>query len=87
MAEDAVLCEPVCGAEFPDNREFNREFLIFGPFSTILVSKTRTNSAVCSKIPYATEQGIVLDLTGNYLERRGNFTEGSAKRRTALRSG
>ena len=72
------------GPNFPDNREFNREFLFFRPFSAILVSKTQANSVVCSKISYATEQGIVSDLTGNYLERTGNFREGSAKRRPAL---
>jgi hypothetical protein len=33
VAEDAVLVGPVSNPKFPENREFNREFFSFGPFS------------------------------------------------------
>jgi hypothetical protein len=33
VAEDAVLIAPVSNPQFPDNREFNREFFNFGAVS------------------------------------------------------
>jgi hypothetical protein len=49
---------------FSDNREINREFFDFGPFSAILAPNRRTNSVTCNKISYATEQGIILGEQG-----------------------
>ena len=54
------MVEPVSTIKFPANRENNREFLDFGPFSAILVSNRRANSMACKKIPYTTEQGLFL---------------------------
>jgi hypothetical protein len=50
--------DPSLHLQFPDNREFNREFFDFGPFSVILAPNRWANSMACGKIPYATEQGI-----------------------------
>jgi hypothetical protein len=47
---DAVLIGPVSNPKFPDNREINREFFKFGPFSAILAPKQGS---------FLTEQGIV----------------------------
>jgi hypothetical protein len=38
-------------SQFPANREFNREFFKFGPFSAILAPNQQANSNACSKIP------------------------------------
>src|SRR5215204_4474353 len=51
--------------KFPENREFNREFFNFGPFSAILATNRRGNPMACSKIPDAAEQGIFSPGTGN----------------------
>jgi len=40
-------------AEFPANRENNREFFNFGPFSAILASIRQATSMACSEILYA----------------------------------
>jgi len=77
VAEDAVLIGPVSKPEFPDNREFNREFFKFGPFAAILAPNRPANSIGCSIIPYATEQGIFCRLTGNFGNGTGNVGKGS----------
>src|SRR5215207_8372503 len=59
--------------KFPENREFNREFFNFGPFSAILATNRRGNPMACSKIPDAAEQGIFSPGTGNLAARSGNF--------------
>jgi site-specific DNA recombinase len=47
-----VAGEPVSASQFPlANREFNREFVKFGPFSAILAANHLANSNACSKIP------------------------------------
>ena len=51
VADEAVSGEPVSEARFPANREFNREFFKFVPFSAILAPNQRANSNSCSKIP------------------------------------
>jgi hypothetical protein len=65
-------------AKFPDNREFNREFFKFGPFSAILVYNRQANSIACRKIPYATEQGIIVAEQGNWTSDQ--FFEPCARR-------
>src|SRR5665647_2478741 len=40
------------------NREINREFRQIDPLCAISKADTQVNSKTCSKIPYATEQGI-----------------------------
>jgi hypothetical protein len=51
LADETVNGEPVSASGFPANREFNREFFKFGPFSAILASNQRANSNACIKIP------------------------------------
>src|ERR1700738_394702 len=48
LADETVNGEPVSASGFPANREFNREFFKFGPFSAILASNQRANSSACS---------------------------------------
>jgi len=57
--------------EFPDNREINREFFDFGPFSAILIPNRQVNSGGYNKIPYATEQGIFSAEQGIFLREQG----------------
>jgi hypothetical protein len=57
LAEHAVACEPVSTRQFPANREICR----IRPLSAILKTKTRAYSEACSEIPYATEQGNILE--------------------------
>ncbi|MGC2115536.1 MAG: hypothetical protein WA656_13510 [Pseudolabrys sp.] len=56
---DTVQVEPVSPAEFPANREKNREFRQIRPLCEILKANTRAISKAFSQIPYATEQGII----------------------------
>jgi hypothetical protein len=51
MADDVVLFEPVCGDEFPANREKNREMCDFKPFSGESVRKNICSSMGCERIP------------------------------------
>jgi hypothetical protein len=51
VADEPVSGEPVSASQFPANREFNREFFKFGPFSAILAPNQRANSNACGKIP------------------------------------
>ena len=56
---DAVDVEPVSVRRFPANREINSEFRQIRLLYEILKADTRANSEACSKIPHATEQGIL----------------------------
>jgi hypothetical protein len=71
MVADAVTVEPVSTPKFPANREINREFCRIRSLSAILKADTRANSEVCSEIPYATEQGIILVEQGIPAEEQG----------------
>ena len=82
MADEPVSGEPVSEARFPANREKNREFFDFGPFSRATVLKVVCNSGGYERIPYAAEQGnnsldlgIVFPGTGN------NYKAGPAETR------
>ena len=66
-----ILLQPVSNLNFPDNRENNREFLNFRPFSAILAPNRRARSAGYNKIPYATEQGINLTEQGRFRREQG----------------
>ena len=68
---DAVAFEPVSTLKFPANREINREFHQIPALGAILKADTRANSEACSKIPYATEQGIILKEQGNLALEQG----------------
>jgi hypothetical protein len=58
VVADAVAVKPVSTPKFPANREINREFCQIDPLCAISKADTQVNSKTCSKIPYATEQGI-----------------------------
>ena len=73
MADDAVPIGPVSNPEFPANREINREFCRFRRSAAILASSRQANSMTCNEIPYATEQGILGGITGNFFQGTGNF--------------
>ena len=68
---DAVTFEPVSTPKFPANREKNREFCRIRPLSAILKADTRASSETCSEIPYATEQGNILEEQGIPAEEQG----------------
>jgi hypothetical protein len=55
----------------PANREINREFHCIRPLGAILIADTRANSEACSEIPYATEQGIILEEQGILAREQG----------------
>jgi len=84
MADEPVSGEPVSEARFPANREKNREFFDFGPFSRATVLKVVCNSGGYERIPYAAEQGnnsldlgIVFPGTGNNYKAGPAETAGS----------
>jgi len=60
----AVQVEPVSIAEFPANREINRDIRQIGPREPISNPNTRAKLLTCGKIPYATEQAIILEEQG-----------------------
>jgi hypothetical protein len=51
-------------AEFPANREKNREFRRIRTLDAILNTDTKAISNACGEIPYATEQGIIFTEQG-----------------------
>src|SRR3974390_3145165 len=71
MVADAVAVEPVSASKFPANREINREFLGIDPLDTVWVADTSANSEGCGKIPYTTEQGIILKKQGFWTAPQG----------------
>jgi hypothetical protein len=64
MVAHAVQVEPVSIAEFPANREINRDIRQIGPREPISNPNTRAKLLTCGKIPYATEQAIILEEQG-----------------------
>jgi hypothetical protein len=54
------------------NREINREFCGFRASCADFAPSQRVNSVACSKIPYATEQGIFLKVSGKIFGVTGN---------------
>ena len=59
VVADAVAVEPVSAPKFPANREINREFCRIRSLCEILKVDMRANSKAFSRIPCATEQGII----------------------------
>ena len=78
VVADAVLVEPVSNAEFPANREINREFRQIRSLRCDFEADTRANSAACSEIPCATEQGIISKEQGICTQRTGNLNQPSS---------
>ena len=71
MVADAVRVEPVSTAKFPANREKNREFC---RIAVSVDSETVNNCAVAEipkRIPYSTEQGIILAEQGILARKQG----------------
>jgi hypothetical protein len=58
VVDDAVPFEPVWMAEFPDNREINREFWKFGAPGGFSGAEGISISDAYSRIPCEAEQGI-----------------------------
>ena len=71
LVADAVTYEPVSTPNFPANREINGVFHRIRALGAILKADMRANSEACSKIPYATEQGIILKEQGNLALEQG----------------
>src|SRR5262245_44553107 len=61
-------------AEFPANREINREFRKIRLLNPILNADTRANSEACNKIPYSTERGIFAKEQGICAREQGIWT-------------
>jgi hypothetical protein len=74
VVADAVHVEPVSNVEFPANREKNREFPRIRAPDAILIADARAISTACSKIPYATEQGIIFTEQGILTKEQGIWT-------------
>jgi hypothetical protein len=71
VVADAVVVEPVSTAEFPANREINREFCRNGTFRAISKANTRAISKAFSKILYSIEQGIISAEQGLLVQEQG----------------
>jgi hypothetical protein len=71
VVADAVLVEPVSTAKFPANREINREFCRIA----VLVASEAVNNGfvtgLSKRIPYTTEQGIILAEQGLLAREQG----------------
>src|SRR5262245_31300785 len=74
MADDAVSCELVSAANSLLTGKLT------GNFAEL------ANSKACSQIPYATEQGIFVAITGNFFAITGNLIERAAKALSCCRS-
>jgi hypothetical protein len=71
MVVDAVIAEPVSTPRFPANREKNREFCkiaLTGPPQT---AKNGVVTGLARRIPYSTEQGIILAEQGILAQEQG----------------
>ena len=73
----AVAVEPVSMAQFPANREINRDIPQIRPREMILNADTRAKSGTCGEIPYATKQGISSKEQGICTQRTGNLNQPS----------
>jgi len=70
LVAHAAAFEHVSPAEFPANREINREFGRIYPLDAILNVNPRGESEACSEIPYAREQGIIPPEQGILLQEQ-----------------
>ena len=73
VVADAVQVEPVSTAEFPANREKNREFCRNGMSGASATVNNGVVIGLSTRIPYSTEQGIILAEQGKLGARTGNF--------------
>jgi hypothetical protein len=54
----AVLTNRSARRQIPVDREKNREFFVFRAFRPKFIAKIGHTSAICGRIPYASESGI-----------------------------
>jgi hypothetical protein len=93
VVADAVVVEPVSAPKFPANREINREFFDFGLARGSEVAICPMIHWTWSKIPYSTEQGILLSqewatlLTRLGSARCSNFLRGYRGKMIAIKVG
>jgi RNase H-fold protein (predicted Holliday junction resolvase) len=76
LVADAVLVEPLSTPKFPANREKNREFR---NIAALGVPETTINSVVIGfpmRIPYSTEQEIILPEQGLLAKEQGILSAG-----------
>jgi hypothetical protein len=71
VVADAVCCEPVSVAKFPDNWENTGNFVDSALFRAFLIRISPRKPKACSWIPYASEQGIIPTPTGNLVLTTG----------------
>ena len=76
MAADAVLVEPVSTLLFPANREKNREFCKIAQFETPETANSAAVTWLPARIPYSSEQGIILVEQGTPTREQGFFPAG-----------
>jgi hypothetical protein len=77
MVAEAVVVEPVSSPVFPANREKNREFSKIAQFRA---PETANNAAVAwlpVRIPYSSEQGIILAEQGIVAPEPGFLSAGT----------
>ncbi|HTN72545.1 MAG TPA: hypothetical protein VMO00_15805 [Methylomirabilota bacterium] len=68
---DAVQVETVSTPKFPANREKNREFAENGVSAASVTVNNVVVAGLLTRIPYSTEQGIILAEQGILLREQG----------------
>ena len=71
VVADAVTVEPVSTAEFPANREKNREFCKIATSGAATTANNTVVTGLPVQIPYSTEQGIILAEHGILAQEQG----------------
>ena len=71
---DAVAIEPVSSPNSLLTGKGTGNFCRIRPCEAIFVRRQPANSMPCREIPYATEQGIIGAITGNFLARTGSLS-------------
>ena len=78
MVVDAVVVEPVSTLSFPANREKNREFSKIAAFGALETINNAVVTGLPVRIPYSTEQGIILAEHGILAREQGILSAGIA---------
>jgi hypothetical protein len=66
-----VTLSAKAGNQRHSHGEISREFCGIRLLGAVLKANTRANSEACSEIPYATEQGIILEQQGILSREQG----------------
>jgi hypothetical protein len=81
--DDAVSCEPVSAPNSLLTGKLTGNFRRIGPSAAIFSCLINARiQRLYSRIPYATEQGIFRDASGNFFEETGNLIEQAAELRS-----